>query len=204
MRGATIVPVPAGDDRVLIMNKIDSSSMLRIAKDGDAWSVEELWTNNAINFGPPEGQPPGAAFRSNARVTLTFRPVDRLRIENQYFLTELDDDRTGGRIFTNQILRTQWSWQFNRRLSLRAILQIEDTDADQSLSNLEDTRNFNGDVLLTYLVHPGTAIYVGYNGNLRNVALEETPGGMRVVPTEGDLNMDAEQFFVKASYLFRF
>lgn len=49
MGGATIVPVPAGDDRVFLMSKIDASTMLRIRPDADGtWAVEELWSNNAI------------------------------------------------------------------------------------------------------------------------------------------------------------
>lgn len=49
MGGATIVPVPAGANRVFLMNKIDSSTMLEIKPgDGGEWSIAELWSNNAI------------------------------------------------------------------------------------------------------------------------------------------------------------
>lgn len=49
MGGATIVPVPAGDDRFLLVNKIDSSVMLRVTKSAeDLYEVEELWSNNSI------------------------------------------------------------------------------------------------------------------------------------------------------------
>lgn len=48
MGGGTVVPVPAGDDRIFLMNKMDSSTMLKVSKDGDAWAVEELWSNNAL------------------------------------------------------------------------------------------------------------------------------------------------------------
>ena len=48
MGGATIIPVPSGEGRLLIMNKIDSSAMLQVTRDGDGWSVTELWANNAI------------------------------------------------------------------------------------------------------------------------------------------------------------
>ena len=58
--------------------------------------------------------------------------------------------------------------------------------------------------LITYLVHPGTAIYVGYNGDLQNLNRN-----LHVGPTyglhsaKGYIN-DSRQFFVKVSYLFRF
>ena len=37
------------------------------------------------------------------------------------------------------------------------------------ISSLSHSKNFNTDFLITYLIHPGTAIYVGYNTNLANV-----------------------------------
>jgi enterochelin esterase-like enzyme/outer membrane protein assembly factor BamB len=48
MGGFTIVPVPAGDDRLFLMNKIDSSVMLSVTKGGDGYEIEELWSNGAI------------------------------------------------------------------------------------------------------------------------------------------------------------
>jgi hypothetical protein len=50
-------------------------------------------------------------------------------------------------------------------------------------------------------VHPGTAIYVGYNSDLQNLNLQQNVG---VIQTpKGYLN-DSRQLFVKVSYLFRF
>ena len=38
-------------------------------------------------------------------------------------------------------------------------------------------REFNADFLITYLVHPGTAIYAGYNSDLQNLnVVRATPG----------------------------
>jgi hypothetical protein len=53
-------------------------------------------------------------------------------------------------------------------------------------------------------VHPGTAIYVGYNSDLqnlnRNLDVDPTYG---LHSANGFIN-DSRQFFVKVSYLFRF
>jgi hypothetical protein len=53
-------------------------------------------------------------------------------------------------------------------------------------------------------VHPGTAIYVGYNSDLenlnRNLDVDPTYG---LHSSKGYIN-DSRQFFVKVSYLFRF
>ena len=60
------------------------------------------------------------------------------------------------------------------------------------------------DFLVTYLVRPGTAIYVGYNSNLQNLDRRLIPTPTGLLTTQNDYINDSRQFFVKASYLFRF
>jgi hypothetical protein len=105
---------------------------------------------------------------------------------------------------TNHIFRSKWNWQFTRELSARAIFQYTGVLSNPLISSLSPTRNFNTDFLVTYLVHPGTAIYLGYNSNLQNLdrRLIPTPNGLLTTPD--DYINDGRQFFVKASYLFRF
>ena len=66
---------------------------------------------------------------------------------------------------------------------------------------LPTQKEFNADFLITYLVHPGTALYVGYNSDLQNLNVQP---GVRVFPRANGYLNDSRQFFVKASYLFRF
>ena len=71
---------------------------------------------------------------------------------------------------------------------------------------LPTQKQFNADFLITYLVHPGTAIYVGYNSDLQNLnVVQGTPASPGYVTNtaKGFMN-DSRQFFVKASYMFRF
>jgi hypothetical protein len=58
-------------------------------------------------------------------------------------------------------------------------------------------------LLFTYLMNPWTALYVGYNSNMRNIDLIPTPLGNRVTRS-GDFMQDSRQFFVKFSHLFQF
>src|SRR5260370_33382587 len=51
---------------------------------------------------------------------------------------------------------------------MRAIVQYNGLLANPAYSSLQTNRNLNFDFLITYLVHPGTAVYVGYNSNLEN------------------------------------
>jgi hypothetical protein len=66
-------------------------------------------------------------------------------------------------------------------------------------------------VLLTWLPHPGTAIYLGYNDDLQNldrVLCARTSTGAcnpnATPPRAPQYLNDGRQIFVKASYLFRF
>src|SRR5436305_14324085 len=80
-------------------------------------------------------------------------------------------------------------------------------------TSLQSTKNMNFDVLFTYLLHPGTAIYVGYNSNLENVdadlclrlpgSTQCDPNGPGLLRTRDQLTNDGRQLFVKISYLFR-
>jgi len=62
---------------------------------------------------------------------------------------------------------------------------------------------FTGDVLLTYLIHPGTALYIGYTNRMENVALDPSvPQGFRFTGSAGTATN--RQLFTKVSYLLRF
>jgi hypothetical protein len=128
-----------------------------------------------------------------------------LRIDNTYLFSRLRDRASEAAIFNNHIIRTKWNWQFNRELSFRMILQYTTTLANSAFTSLPTTKQFNADFLLTYLIHPGTAIYVGYNSDLQNIdpALQTAPSG-GLVRTRDHLINDGRLFLVKVSYLFRF
>ncbi|HEY3176752.1 MAG TPA: PQQ-binding-like beta-propeller repeat protein [Candidatus Polarisedimenticolia bacterium] len=49
MGGQKLIPVPAGEDRFLLVNKEDSSTMIRVSPgDGGTYQVKELWSKNSI------------------------------------------------------------------------------------------------------------------------------------------------------------
>jgi hypothetical protein len=132
--------------------------------------------------------------------------VKPLKVENTYLFERLRTIGTGHGIFNNHILRSKWNWQFTPQLSLRVILQynslLANTPGTAPLYTfLPTSKQFNADFLITYLVHPGTAIYVGYNSDLQN--LNVVPGVGVFNTAKGYMN-DSRQFFVKVSYQFRF
>ena len=162
-----------------------------------------------------------------ATVTLTFRPIKPLKIDNTYLFERLRAPESeylfalsqapsgaviGRGIFNNHIVRSKWNWQFTPALSLRLILQYNSVLANTPgntfypYTYLPTQKQFNADFLLTYLIHPGTAIYVGYNSDLQNLDHEFSPGPegpAGLYSAKGYIN-DSRQFFVKVSYLFRF
>jgi hypothetical protein len=172
-------------------------------------SAEMNW-GQATNYDTAVG-PPVEAHANNISASATVRPVRGLTIENTYLLTRLQDVHTGANIFNDHIIRSKWNYQFTRELSLRVIGQYNGLLSSYNarlpqlaLSSLSPAKNFNADVLLTYLVHPGTAIYVGYNSNLQNLANPVKPdalGNLTRIP-EHFIN-DGRQIFVKLTYLFQ-
>ena len=124
-----------------------------------------------------------------------------LTIENTYILERLTDRETFGKssVFNNHIMRSRWNWQFDRELSLRAILQYNTVLANSFVTDLDTKKNFNADFLLTYQLNPWTALFVGYNGNVQNIDLLDA----EVVRTNR-FRHDARQFFVKFSYYLPF
>jgi hypothetical protein len=100
-------------------------------------------------------------------------------------------------------VRSKWNYQFTKELSARIILQYASVLANPQISSLAPTKNFNADFLITYLVHPGTAVYMGYNGNLANLDRRLIPTTNGLLTTRDAFLNDSRQFFVKVSYLFR-
>ena len=178
--------------------------------------AQYFW-GTAVNFVPglttsAAPNPPYLARSDLAGAVATIHPFTQLKIDNSYLFSRLRARDTNANIFNNHILRTKWNWQFTRELSLRVILQYNATLTQNSPSlsanqytSLPTTKNFNTDILVTYLLHPGTALYLGYNTNQQNLdpSLQIDPilGGVR----RGDrLINDGRLFFAKVSYLFRF
>lgn len=169
---------------------------------------------------------PFLARQDTATGTLTLRPMKPLKIENTYLferlratqneyflaLSQMPGARIGQGIFNDHIVRSKWNWQFTPQLSLRVILQYNSLLANTPgntvypYTSLPTEKEFNADFLLTYLVHPGTAIYIGYNSDLQNLdhGLTQDPAGLAGLYTAKGYINDSRQLFVKVSYQFRF
>jgi predicted porin len=159
--------------------------------------------NQGINFEPPQDALPYSADETSFSAEMRLRPLRRLQMRNFYLYTGLKT-KEGSVIFNDHIVSVRTNYQFTKALSLRLIVQYEATIVNSDLTSLEDRRNLNGDVLVTYMVNPWTALYVGYNGNRQNLSFIDDINPPSVIRTHGTFMNDANQFFMKFSYLLHF
>ena len=180
---------------------IFSSQVFRQALFSGEW----VW-GERVNQDPVVGVDPELVNRRSGNLTMTINPFTRLQVDNSYLHFGLTHKANGSSIFNNHILRSKWNLQLTRELSVRVIVQYDALLANQSNTSLETSKNFNADFLITYLLHPGTALYAGYNSNLANVDVVPcitANCSRQLVRTNRFIN-DARGVFIKFSYLFRF
>jgi len=173
----------------------------------------KIFRQGAVNVVVPDGQLPNEGDETAINQTLTIKPTGSLQIDNTYILDRVVHNRLGHAVYNNHIIRSKWNYQYNRTLSFRLIAQYNGLLANPTYSSLQTTKNMNYDFLITYLVHPGTAVYVGFNSNLENVdpsLCVHIPGTTECDPNTTSLlrrpdifTNDGKQFFIKISYLFR-
>jgi hypothetical protein len=167
----------------------------------------------AVTLVVPAGQLPVEGDETTATVTVGLKPFDRLQVDNTWLFDRVKHNPVDHAVFDSNIIRSKWNYQFTRALSFRFIAQYNGLLANPQFSSLPTIKNVNYDFLLTYLVHPGTAVYVGYNTNLQNLAPELClriagtnqcdPTGPGLLRTRDTMINDGRQLFVKISYLWR-
>jgi hypothetical protein len=165
--------------------------------------VQGVWgdTPNVI----PASGPPTQGFERLYNANLTVKPLTQLQITTTYLADWWEDAVLRNHTLYNlHVVRTKWNYQLSKEMSVRFIGQYNTTQSHPELVALDPSKNFNYDFLFTYLIHPGTALYVGYNTDLSTLdpALVNGPNGLVQRPTQ--FINDGRQVFVKLSYLFRF
>jgi len=173
-----------------------------------AWSAK-VGLGTAVNHKPPKGLAPYLADAEDGSVGLTFRPMRALRLDHTFLYERLTTPGAPAagdspkRILTNRILREKLNYQFTRLLSFRAIVDYSTVDRDSTLSRVEPAHRWGADLLFTYLVNPGTALYMGYSDRYENFRL--LPGTPPALERTGSPGMSVgRQVFVKLNYLWLF
>jgi hypothetical protein len=178
-----------------------------IAFNTDFWKRVGIWatysTSARVNYFPGGKLEPFLAAGKDLNLTVTLRPNSRLKVDQIYIFSHLRTLDTGAAILNNHLLRTTVNYQFTRSWSLRAIGDYDAVLPNSNLINLGRDKKLTGDLLLTYMLSPGTALYVGYTDTRENLALISGPPP-QVVSTVNPNTATGRQVFVKLSYLFHF
>jgi hypothetical protein len=165
-----------------------------------------------VNYNPAAGHAPSLLNQETAQVYVTLQPIRQLTADNTYLLDRDHSVADGAFVYESQTFRTKVNYQFTRAMSARVIVEYDSTLANPAETSLLRTKQIGTEALFTWLPHPGTAIYIGYNNDLQNLdrsLCNRLPGGAcdpdnTVAPRAPEFLNDGRQIFIKASYLFRF
>jgi hypothetical protein len=188
------------------------SSRLAVASEWFRWlAVSTSFSRGSnINYYPAPGIAPFLGQSEYLNLETTVRPTPQLIMQNTYILSRL---RHSGaltlsahanpvNVFNNHIARSKINYQFTPALSLRAIFDYNSILPNASLVSLEKEKRVGADLLLTYMVNPGTALHVGFTDLYENLALD--PAQPRpLYRIDSPETSVGRQVFIKLSYLFR-
>ncbi len=168
------------------------------------------YRGTGINYSPAAGLDPFLANSSISSFGVTLRPTPRFRLDEAYSFARLGTRRGSPEagsgapsIFNNHLFRTRLNYQFTRALSVRTIVDYYGTLTNPTLIRDDTFKRLSGDILVTYLLNPGTALYFGYTDRFDNVALDYSLNpALRSSRSPG--TSTGRQFFIKISYLLRY
>ena len=173
----------------------------------------QLFKSGNVNYNPLPGQVPFLLNQETVQALFSLSPIRHLTDDNTYLLDRDHSARDGQLVYETQVFRSKLNYQFTRAWSARVILEYDSTLTNPAQTTLARTKQVQSQALLTWLPHPGTVIYIGYNNDLQNYNHQLcTPmpnsttcdTSQPVLPRGPGFLNDGRQFFVKASYLFRF
>ncbi len=167
--------------------------------------------SNQIRSLLPSRIAPFLGKANSASFTVTVRPAGRLRFDGVYIYAGLRSDSqnlqpsmvSSGSVFNEHLAQLKVNYQFTRALSVRGIANYSGLLSNASLFSSPTSKSIIGDFLITYLLHPGTALYIGYTNQHQNLAID--PGNPTSLETTGfPSTTTGRQFFIKLSYLLQF
>ena len=165
-----------------------------------------------VNYNPVAGAAPSLLNAQVVQALVTFQPLRQLTADNTYLLDREHAIATNAFVYEAQTLRAKINYQFTRSISARVIAEYDSTLVNPAETSLQRRKQIGTQALFTWLPHPGTVLYIGYNNDLQNLdrsLCNRLPGGAcdpaNPLPSRSnDYLNDGKQIFVKFSYLFRF
>ena len=172
-----------------------------------------FFAGRTINFSPPSGQGPQPVNVASPNVNFEVKPFGSVDLDNSYVYTHFTDPENGDVVYNNHELISRWNYQFTKAMSLNLIGQYISTLPHADATDAANSKNLFADALLTYMPHPGTAVYLGYIGNFANLnraLCTRLDNGLcnandPILPTtNSSLMNDGKNLYLKVSYLLRF
>ena len=200
-------------------NENFSENFAGMVARGQPWAVMNfnvhVIRSGNVNYNPPDGATPFLLNQQSVQALVGVNPLRQLTADNTYLLDRNRSVKDGQLVYESQTFRTRLNYQFTRAWSARIIVEYDSTMANPRETSLVRSKDVQTQALLTWLPHPGTVVYVGWNNDLQNYShhiCTPMPGG---APRACDPNQpilargsgyldDGRQVFVKASYLIRF
>jgi hypothetical protein len=132
-------------------------------------------------------------WQERYNLAATARPSPRLTSEVAVTRSRFALERGGERVYEQWLVGAKTTWQFTRRLYARVYPQYERlTEWAQPrlyLAPATTSERFDVDALLGYVLHPGSVVYLGINGDFDKIGNRQRATGRTV--------------FLKISYVFQ-
>jgi len=164
-----------------------------------------------VNYNPVAAGTPFLMNQETVQALVSVNPLRQLTVDNTYLLDRDHAVKSGQLVYESQTFRTKLNYQFTRAWSARVIVEYDSTLTNPLETSLARTKRIQSQALITWLPHPGTELYIGYNNDIQNydhTLCTRTDGicdpMQPILPRGPNYLNDGRQFFVKASYLFRF
>ena len=166
-----------------------------------------------INYSPPDNDGPAPVNITSPNLNVELKPLSSIDLQNSYVYTHFTNPANGDVVYDNYELISRWNYQMTKEFSFNLIGQYISTLPNPQYTSLTNSKTIFADALVTYMPHPGTAVYFGYLGNFANIdralCTRDTNGQCDtddpiLAPTYSSMMNDGKTLYVKVSYLLRF
>ena len=171
------------------------------------------YTGQTVNYNPPVNEPPTPVDVQSVNANIEIKPFTQLDLQNRYEFDRFRDPGSPLIAYDNHLVVSRWNLQLNRALSVRLIGVYQSTIPNATYTAQQNSRDLFGNALISYVPHPGTAIYFGYTSDNQNLdpalcsRLESgqcNPSGPFLNHSGDSLLNDSHTLYMKLSYLLRF
>ncbi len=171
------------------------------------------YAGRAVNYSPANGESPSPVGVQSNHLNFELKPARPLDLHSSYEFDRFTDPATGAVAYDNHQAVARWNLQMDKAWSLNFIGEYLATLPNSMYTSVSDNRDVYGNVLLTYLPHPGTAFYFGYTTDYVNLNADLCTRGSDglcnandpILPHAGSSMLNDQRIlYMKINHLFRF